>query len=145
MIIKIFIFSLILSYTNKSLSTSPINKVEIELSNIRSIIKSSKKGYENYYLFIGKVHKLVEKKQSKKGIPLLPKNSMVEILLNKGICYEEVKLSFLLNRPFSLKIQNVKKDIFKLTPKKKKYDGFLKVSVVDDNSRPFPSCFIEKL
>ena len=124
-------------------------EVEITLDQITSVIKPSKIGYENAYLFIGRVvliKDVQEAKQGQKKIGSLIQNGdYIEILTDKSVCYDEVYLSFLLDRKFKLSIKNIKTSMFVPKPNNKEYSFFLKIEPIKDETKVNASCVVSKL
>ena len=127
-----------------SFMTVDAKTLKVELKEIKSIKKSSKIGYENDYLFVAKVENLSEILSNGKEKALLPKNSFVEILADKNVCYDEVKMALLSSSSMELKITNLKKLFFKNTPKKSEYNGFLKVGLHKTASKQYAGCVLTK-
>ncbi|MAA80497.1 MAG: hypothetical protein CL916_14670 [Deltaproteobacteria bacterium] len=129
-------------------------EIEITFDQINSIIKPSKVAYENAYLFIGRVVSIKDvqeakqghKKQGHKNIgSLIHTGDYIEILTDKSVCYDEVYLSFLLERKFRLSIKNIKTSMFIPKPNNKEYSFFLKIAPVTNETKSNASCVVSKL
>tara|TARA_B100000925_G_scaffold288055_1_gene268377 strand:+ start:71 stop:454 length:384 start_codon:yes stop_codon:yes gene_type:complete len=106
-------------------------KMDLKFSKITSIKKSSKKGFEDTFLFVGNV---VDKISVGKNT--LKKNELIEVLGPKSICYDEVRLLFLSNKPSHLIISNIIPTKILKTSKNKKYSWFLRIkpNITDTHS-----------
>jgi len=118
-------------------------ELKTEIGQIKSLIKSSKIGYENSYLIIAKTNYL---KESIDGIDhdLVQSGTYVEFLLDKSVCYDEVKIAISSGQKFKLHISNLKKVIFKIV-NKPDYQAFLKADIIQSASTSSASCKLTSL
>jgi hypothetical protein len=116
------------------------NKVELNLNEIKSLKKSSRIGYEDDFLFVGKVRDTL-----KRGNLNIRKGDFIEVLANKNICYDEVRLSFLASKKTLLSITNINIQKIIKVAEGKDYRWFLKILVNTDNGRKSAGCSISYL
>jgi hypothetical protein len=131
--IQILIFIVVGAFTDLEAST-----IKIDLSKVHSLIKSSKKGFENSYLFIGTVNSLFEVVDDNE-IEMVESGKKVEFLFDRSICYDEMLLAFQTDKSFSLKISNVKKLYFKIVDKED-YSAFLKADIHKTDLKTSAGC-----
>lgn len=143
---KSFILSILIIIPTTSQSKVDKNKeVTLRVSDVKSIIKSSKDKHVNNYLFIAKVDQLtngfITSKDATKN--LVPKGTLIEVLLPKIACYEEIKLA-ILNTKLKVQINNIMlTKLIEAKPEKEyKYFTILKIKNAED--RNFPGCVISR-
>lgn len=129
-IISFFVLFVALSAHSQELKT--------EIGQIKSLIKSSKVGYENSYLIIAKTNSLTE---TIDGVDhdLLQSGASIEFLLNKSVCYDEVRVALSSGKMFKLHISNLKKVLFKIV-NKPDYQAFLKADIIQSSATSSASC-----
>jgi hypothetical protein len=138
--IKLFTASICFLYLCSTWA-SISSHLEIEVVQVKKLIKSSKKGYENSYLLIGKVSYI---KETELGVEthLIKEETTAEILLDKEICYDEVLIMLHSSRKFKLKFSNLDKKILKFV-NKPEYTIFLKSNILKTEDHPSASCSLE--
>ena len=137
--LRIISFCILLAFSENSFSSQG-TPIELNFSNVSSLIKSSKKGFEDYFLFVGKLNKEITI-----GEEIIKKDVSVEILANMAICYDEVKLSILLTKPFILSITNVSTVMSKKAKANKSYSWFLKIATKTSEKRARAACHLSIL
>ena len=120
-------------------------EIELKLDQITAVIKSSKVGFEDTYLFIGRVVSINDVKQDTQTFSsLIQKGEYVEVLADKDVCYDEVYLAFLYDQKFTLSIANVQSKLVVPKPKNQEYKLFLSIKPVRGESRLNASCKLTK-
>ena len=113
-------------------------ELKTEIGKIKTLIKSSKVGYENSYLIIAEVVSLVEITDESED-DLVKEGTLVEFLLDKSICYDEVKLALMSEKKSTLIISNLKKKIFKIV-NKPDYQAFLIATTLTSPTHSVVGC-----
>jgi hypothetical protein len=131
--VRAIVFIIVGAFYNVEAST-----INVDLSKVHSLIKSSKKGYEKSYLFIGTINSLIETSDNIQ-VEMIEPGKKVEFLVDRSICYDEILLALQADKAFSLKISNLKKIYFKLVDKED-YSAFLKTEVFKTDSLTSAGC-----
>ena len=121
------------------------SKVRISLSEIQAIKKSSKKGYESKYLFVGRVIELSEIDSNGHVSRILEKDSFIEVMADKSVCFEEVKMALMMKPPFKLTLINLRKVFYKKVKGKKEYTAFVKIEPIIDDQNINAGCVLSKV
>lgn len=134
---------LIIMLLNMKFATAQdIEQPEIELivTNLSSLIKSSKTEYEKSYLFIAQVKSFT----TITGVSLLPAGKVIEVLLPKEACWEESRMAFTHNLA-ELTLSNLK--LKKLIPAiaSKTYEYFAILDMNKDKERTLAGCKLSKI
>ena len=131
---KFIIFCFFVLHSQSCFSNDEV-KIDLKFSKVISIKKSSKKGFEDTFLFVGNV---VDKISVGKNT--IRKNELIEVLGPKSICYDEVRLLFLTNKPSQLLISNIIATKLVKAGKGKKYSWFLRIKPNLTDSRSGAGC-----
>lgn len=119
------------------------SSLEIIITNVKSIIKSSKVGYQDSFLVIAKT-KSIKETLSGVGAELIKEGAVVEFLFSKKVCYDEFKTALSLSKPYRIGITNLKKDLIKFI-NKPEYSVFVKASIIKDQKRDAAGCKLSVL
>ena len=123
-------------------------ELELKLDQITTVIKSSKVGYENAYLFIGRVASITRRanqnQEEQKPDISVQKGQYIEVLADKSVCYDEVYTAFLYDQNFMLTIANIQADLFVPKPQNKNYAFFLRIVPIQRTTTANASCQLTK-
>ena len=120
----------------------------LTFDRITSIIKSSKAGYENTYLFVGRIAPMNYQAKGDQDIKnadlMISAGQYVEVLADQSLCYDEVYLAFLYDQKITLEITNIQADLFVPKPKNKEYTLFLRIVPIQGEKKVNAGCKLSK-
>ena len=120
----------------------------LTFDRITSVIKSSKAGYENAYLFIGRIAPMTHQAKGDQDVKnadlMISAGQYVEVLADQSLCYDEVYLAFLYDQKITLEITNIQADLFVPKPKNKEYTLFLRIAHIQGDKKVNAGCKLSK-
>ena len=137
MLKKYSAFILLILITSNVVVAEISHDFEIVFTEIRSLKKSSRVGYENDYLFVARVRDNFEVEKI-----MIRKGDLIEVLARRNICYDEAKMSFLSMRKTILTIKNVRVQKIVKANENKEYSWFLKIEAFKNDKVNSAGCII---
>lgn len=119
-------------------------EIVLEFKSIKSIMQSSLKKYDGWFLFIGEIQNLQIIDESETKSSEIPKGNLIEVLTPISSCRKEIFAAFTNSGKTTLRISNVVETMMIPTPDDPSHDYFLKVEPILNEERNKAECRLIK-